>query len=574
MEHLRSHGFVHRDIKPGNILRQIDEEGKSIFKLSDFGTARPLGDDEYFKSIVGTPDFLHPEIFNVAFGITDTDKSIAFPHNVDLWSLGVTIYCAATGSVPFSPHKHESKPTTMFEMISQKPSGAIGARQKEARGEIQWIFALPNTCHLSRGLKKLLLPMLVALFERDPALGWTFERFFQESKNILEKERITYLSLLPSQPPFDEIFISRSPGFSYNVLKEQLSNQQTEHGMSELHDILHGDISLTDWPQEDEQEFIIPPTDINSPLILLPATVPLSFDGDDNLFRETSITYTASGVILPFLKICAIIILIHRCVVNLKTLQQHLWRLTERQIRELKKEVQAAEKTFYLMTELFDVIRGTANMAEWTNQENSNFKEILQKMSSIERTIEAAKSAFRESPGKHHLDFDGTKCAQLTQRAQEEAQSCIEEMEGLRRTMERAKFTTRHQESYFEALRKKLEGAYKRAQNVWQEQGPHKGALLRLDFLAWYRSHLQLHENVQKCHEDLATVAVLVGQLFKSCVNRASKGMQDTITKRMHKSLLNSEQGSVSREQFADLLTGLQDLTENLEAPEIFSIPH
>lgn len=116
-----------------------------------------------------------------------------------------------------------------------------------------------------------------------------------------------------------------------------------------------------------------------------------------------------------------------------------------------------------------------------------------------------------------------------------------------------------------------MEGAYKRAQNVWQEQGPHKGALLRLDFLAWYRyynfinlqwqlqdmqmqlqglyrclvrykwsalniflgihileteaekanfffclrSHLQLHENVQKCHEDLATVAVLVGQLFK-----------------------------------------------------------
>lgn len=44
--------------------------------------------------------------------------------------------------------------------------------------------------------------------------------------------------------------------------------------------------------------------------------------------------------------------------------------------RELKKEVQAAEKTFYLMTELFDVIRGTANMAEWTNQENSNFKEV------------------------------------------------------------------------------------------------------------------------------------------------------------------------------------------------------
>lgn len=37
------------------------------------------------------------------------------------------------------------------------------------------------------------------------------------------------------------------------------------------------------------------------------------------------------------------------------------------------------------------------------------------------------------------------------------------------------------------SFRKKLEGAYKRAHNVWQEQGPHKGALLRLDFLTWYR---------------------------------------------------------------------------------------
>lgn len=58
MNHLRENGIVHRDIKPGNILRLLGEEGQSIYKLTDFGAARELDDDEKFVSVYGTEEYL------------------------------------------------------------------------------------------------------------------------------------------------------------------------------------------------------------------------------------------------------------------------------------------------------------------------------------------------------------------------------------------------------------------------------------------------------------------------------------------------------------------------------------
>lgn len=58
MNHLRENGVVHRDIKPGNIMRQVGEDGKSVYKLTDFGAARQLEDDEKFVSIYGTEEYL------------------------------------------------------------------------------------------------------------------------------------------------------------------------------------------------------------------------------------------------------------------------------------------------------------------------------------------------------------------------------------------------------------------------------------------------------------------------------------------------------------------------------------
>ncbi|XP_075766260.1 inhibitor of nuclear factor kappa-B kinase subunit epsilon isoform X2 [Pelodiscus sinensis] len=101
MNHLRENGIVHRDIKPGNIMRLVGEDGQSVYKLTDFGAARELDDDEKFVSVYGTEEYLHPDMYERA--VLRKPQQKAYGVTVDLWSIGVTFYHAATGSLPFIP---------------------------------------------------------------------------------------------------------------------------------------------------------------------------------------------------------------------------------------------------------------------------------------------------------------------------------------------------------------------------------------------------------------------------------------------------------------------------------------
>lgn len=88
-------GIVHRDLKPGNIfiVRAAEEE---IVKVLDFGVAMQAADlleHEDETPVLGTPQFMSPE---QARGLPDLD------HRADLWSLGVIVYKALTGRLPFT----------------------------------------------------------------------------------------------------------------------------------------------------------------------------------------------------------------------------------------------------------------------------------------------------------------------------------------------------------------------------------------------------------------------------------------------------------------------------------------
>ncbi|MDK1030949.1 MAG: serine/threonine-protein kinase [Planctomycetia bacterium] len=92
LEHSHSRGFIHRDVKPKNIM--ITNEG--IAKLADMGLARRAEDiklalDEVGKAF-GTPYYIAPE---------QVRGDINIDFRADIYSLGATLYHMVTGRVPF-----------------------------------------------------------------------------------------------------------------------------------------------------------------------------------------------------------------------------------------------------------------------------------------------------------------------------------------------------------------------------------------------------------------------------------------------------------------------------------------
>lgn len=187
IQYLRDKDIVHRDIKPGNILLFKDEEGRSVYKLTDFGAAKQLeSEDEQFMSLYGTEEYLHPNIYGRA--VIKDGNTGPFDATVDLWSLGVTIYHAATGQLPFKAYGGRRNRQKMYEITRTKESGVISGIQKYEDGPVEWRKDLPPTCLLSAGLKKFLVPVLASLLESNERKRTTFDRFFQEVANIISKK--------------------------------------------------------------------------------------------------------------------------------------------------------------------------------------------------------------------------------------------------------------------------------------------------------------------------------------------------------------------------------------------------
>ncbi len=103
-----SHGLVHRDVKPGNILL---EEGTHRCLLADFGLVKSvLEQDGPTQSgvVLGTMDYVSPE----------QGRGLPVDGRTDLYALGIVIYQMVSGRLPFSA----DSPTGMiFQHVYEPP---------------------------------------------------------------------------------------------------------------------------------------------------------------------------------------------------------------------------------------------------------------------------------------------------------------------------------------------------------------------------------------------------------------------------------------------------------------------
>ncbi len=183
LEYAHAQGIVHRDIKPENIVITAD----AVAKLMDFGLARSEGRSRLTQAglIVGTVAYLAPE---QALGGQVDGRS-------DLYSLGVVLYEAAAGRLPFeaddpitiisqhinvppvAPHWHNPSVPQGIENVIVKLLAKDPTRRYQTAQEVISALVAAQPASTAAALpdlgerEKLAGPTLVERLARSPLVG-------------------------------------------------------------------------------------------------------------------------------------------------------------------------------------------------------------------------------------------------------------------------------------------------------------------------------------------------------------------------------------------------------------------
>jgi serine/threonine-protein kinase len=127
LEHAHGAGLVHRDLKPDNVIVELDQHGKEVPRIVDFGIATLRTDEATAMNrltetgmLLGTPLYMAPE----------QAKGEIVDHRADLFALGVILFEMLSGTTPFEGSAMEVVIANMNEDVP-----AIASRAPHANAD-------------------------------------------------------------------------------------------------------------------------------------------------------------------------------------------------------------------------------------------------------------------------------------------------------------------------------------------------------------------------------------------------------------------------------------------------------
>jgi eukaryotic-like serine/threonine-protein kinase len=177
-----SHGVVHRDLKPDNIVLVEQEGGKVQPKLIDFGIAKQIEEERITQTgmVLGSPEYMSPE---QALGLVDVDQ------RTDIWSFSIALFEMLTGTTPFL--RHGELATILQAVVEQPlpPMSKFGVHEPEL-----WTI-------ISRGLRKAPEDRWEDMHALGVALAsWLVEHGVDEDV-CMQSVRRAWLAHVPSVSP-------------------------------------------------------------------------------------------------------------------------------------------------------------------------------------------------------------------------------------------------------------------------------------------------------------------------------------------------------------------------------------
>nr|XP_020031284.1 obscurin-like isoform X2 [Castor canadensis] len=167
LHYLHSHGILHLDIKPPNIL--MVHPAREDIKICDFGFAQKIISSEPQYSKYGSPEFVSPEII----------EQHPVTQGSDIWAMGVISYLSLTCSSPFAG---ESDRATLLNILE---------------GRVSW--SSPVTAHLSEDAKDFIKATLQRVPEARPSTSqclahpWFLKSLPAEEAHFINTKQLKFL---------------------------------------------------------------------------------------------------------------------------------------------------------------------------------------------------------------------------------------------------------------------------------------------------------------------------------------------------------------------------------------------